>query len=153
MLLSVQLDMIPYPPTAEKWSPAFVLPAHVFFVTGQSSADRIERPMKREGRKDSEGVGEDLDGLPAAEINNILFSSDLDISVPPPKNLSECVPSWTLWSWSGVEEADTSSDLEAAEMNSQRGEAKIPHYKRAMDLKILPNQSTLFAKFMVQYIS
>lgn len=74
---------------------------HMFFCYGPKQCRPDWETDEERGKKRQWGR-EDLDGLPAAEINNILFSSVLDISVPPQKNLSECVPSWTLWSWPGV---------------------------------------------------
>lgn len=52
---------------------------HMFFDTGQGGAGRIEGWTKRGGRNGREGGREDLDSLPVADINNILFSSVLDI--------------------------------------------------------------------------
>lgn len=60
-------------------STLFLSCQHMFFDGGQSSAGRTEGWMRRERRKDSGGGREDLDSFPVAEINNILFSSVLDI--------------------------------------------------------------------------
>lgn len=51
------------------------------FDPGQSGAGWIEEQMQREGRKDREGGREDMDRLPEAEVNNILFSA-LHFCVP-----------------------------------------------------------------------
>lgn len=57
---------------------------HMFFDMGQSNAGRIEERMDRGGKKRQQGREsgrEDLGSPPVAEINNILFSSVLDIFV------------------------------------------------------------------------